>query len=400
MWSRIVGIIVVVLLMAGAAWALWPRPLVVETAEIGRGSLTVVVEEDGTSRIREVFRVSAPVAGRLTRVTLHVGDTVTEGETVASIQPSGPGLLDARSRRMAEAAVEAAEAAVSLGEANLAQAEAQRSFAGTELERTTALAERALVSTQVLQRVQLEAATARSAMAAAQASLVMRRQELESARAALIEGDGGNGETCCTDVRAPAGGRVLEVLTESEQVVQPGTPLMDIGDPADLEVVVEVLSSDAVSIAIGADATIERWGGDPLRARVDRIDPVAITRISALGIEEQRTRVVLSLLDPPEARAGLGHGFRVVARIVVWHEDDLVTVPMGALFRRGDDWAVFVVEEGTARLRTIDLGQRNDTAAEVTDGLAVGDQVIVHPSDTIEDGSAVVPQDADAATPQ
>ena len=395
MWSRLVGIIIVALLIAGAAWALWPRPLTVETAQIGRGELTVAVEEDGTSRIREVFRVSAPVAGRLTRVTLHVGDPVTAGQTLASIQPSGPGLLDARSRRMAEAAVEAAQASVSFAEANLAQAEAQRNFANTELERTTALAERSLVSTQVEQRVQLEAATARSAVAAAQASLVMRRQELASARAALIEGEGGNGsDTCCTDVRAPADGRVLDVLTESEQVVQPGTPLMDIGDPADLEIVVEVLSSDAVLIAEGAEATIERWGGEPLHAVVERIDPVAVTRVSALGIEEQRTRVVLSLLDPPETRTRLGHGFRVVARIVVWKQDDLVIVPMGALFRRGDDWAAFVVEDGTARLRTIELGQRNDTVAEVADGLEVGDTVIVHPSDTIEDGHGVVIQTA------
>ena len=195
-------------------------------------------------------------------------------------------------------------------------------------------------------------------------------------------------------MRAPADGRVLEVLTESEQVVQPGTPLMDIGDPADLEIVVEVLSSDAVLIAEGAEATIERWGGEPLHAVVERIDPVAVTRVSALGIEEQRTRVVLSLLDPPETRTRLGHGFRVVARIVVWKQDDLVIVPMGALFRRGDDWAAFVVEDGTARLRTIELGQRNDTVAEVADGLEVGDTVIVHPSDTIEDGHGVVIQTA------
>lgn len=392
MWSRLVGIVIVALLVAGAAWALWPRPLAVETAAIGRGALTIAVEEDGTSRIREVFRVSAPVAGRLARVTLHVGDRVAAGDTVASILPSGPGLLDARSRRMAEAAVEAAQAAVSLAEANLAQAEAQRNFSAAELERTKALAERSLVSTQVEQRVQLEAATARGNVAAAQAALVMSRQELASAQAALIEGEASNGDSCCTDVRSPADGRVLEVLTESEQIVQPGTPLMDIGDPAELEVVVEVLSSDAVRIAEGAEATIERWGGEPLRALVDRIDPVAVTRVSALGIEEQRTRIVLALLDAPEARERLGHGFRVVARIVVWHEEDLVTVPMGALFRRGDDWAVYVVEDGTARLRTVDLGQRNDVAAEVIGGLEIGDRVIVHPSDTIEDGFGVVPQ--------
>jgi HlyD family secretion protein len=191
-------------------------------------------------------------------------------------------------------------------------------------------------------------------------------------------------------VRSPAGGHILEVLTESEQVVQAGTPLMDIGDPADLEIVVEVLSSDAVRIAEGAEATIERWGGEPLRARVQRIDPVAVTRVSALGIEEQRTRVVLELKDAPAVYARLGHGFRVVARIVIWR-NEVLAVPMGALFRRGDDWVVFVDEGGTARLRRVELGHRNDTAAEVIGGLEAGETVIVHPSDTLEDGYSVVP---------
>jgi len=390
MWARWIGIAAVVLLVLGAAWALWPRPIEVETAVVGRAELTMVVEEEGITRIREIFRVSAPVAGRLTRVAMHVGDLVGNGETVASIGPSGPGLLDERSRRIAEAAVVAAEAAVSLAEANLAQAEAQNSYATAELARTLALAEQSLVSTKMEERAQLEAATARESVAAARAALVMRRQELESARAALIEGEGGTAvERCCTEVRSPADGHILEVLTESEQVVQAGTPLMDIGDPADLEVVVEVLSSDAVRIVEGAEATLERWGGEPLRAVVKRIDPVAVTQVSALGIEEQRTRVVLDVLDGPEARARLGHGYRVVARIVVWR-DNVVSVPMGALFRRGDDWVVFVTENGTARVRTVQLGHRSDAAAEIVAGLAVGDIVIVHPSDALGDGHNVV----------
>ena len=369
----------------------------VETATIGRQDLTVSVEEEGTSRIRECLPPSAPVAGRLTRVTSRVGDAVAAGQTVASIQPAGPGLLDERSRRMAEAAAQAAERAVALAEANLAQAEAQLEFATAELARTSALAARALVSTQVEQRVNLEAATARESVAAARAALIMRQQERASAQAALIEGEGGNGiAVCCAEVRAPVAGRVLEVLTENEQVVQPGAPLMDIGDPADLEVVVEVLSSDAVRLVEGAEATIERWRR-AAHAAVARIDPVAVTRVSALGIEEQRTRVVLELLDGPELRPRLGHGFRVVARIVVWRGADLAVVPMGALFRRGDDWGVFVVVGGTARLRTVGLGQRNETHAEIVAGLDVGNVVIVHPSDTIEDGRAVVPLSLAAA---
>lgn len=392
MWSRLIGIAIVLLLVAGAAWALWPRPLNVETATIERRDLVVTIEEEGETRIREVYRVAAPIAGRLTRVTMHVGDDVIAGQTVASLLPAGPGLLDERSRRIATAAADAAAAAVAMAEANLAQARAHLDFATAESERTSALADRALVSTRVEQQATLEATTAAQAVTAAEAALLMRQQELESARAALIEGEGDSASSeCCTDIRAPASGRILTVLTESEQVVQPGTPIMEIGDPTDLEVVVEVLSSDAVRLTEGADATIERWGGDPLHAAVRRIDPVAVTRVSALGVEEQRAQVILDFVDGPEVRPRLGHGFRIVARIAVWRGADLVTVPLGALFRRGEAWAVFTVEDGRARLRTVQLGQRTEQFAEVLDGLAAGDTVIVHPGDTVEDQSAVTP---------
>ena len=300
-----------------------------------------------------------------------------------------PGLLDERSRRIAEATLQAATAAVTLAEANLAQAEAQRQYADVQLQRTTELAEKGLVSTQREQQVQLEAATARDGVTASEAALAMRRQELASARAALIEGEAESAGPCCTEVRSPTTGNVLAVLTESAQVVSAGMPLLDIGDPTDLEVVVDVLSSDAVTIPERAEARIDRWGGEPLRAAVKRIDPVAVTRVSALGIEEQRTRVVLDLLDGPQVRPRLGHGFRVVAMIAVWR-GNVLAVPLGALFRQGDDWVVFVVEDGRAQLRTIEIGRRNNEIAEVVAGLEMGDQVIVHPADTLESGSAVV----------
>lgn len=393
MWSRIIAIAVVVLLVAAAAWTLWPRPTEVEVATIARGPLTVLVEQQGIAQIREVFRVSAPVGGTLTRLTLEVGDLVSAGQVIASIGPAAPALLDDRARRVAQASLAAAEAAVDLASSNLAQAEAQLSFAAAELDRAEALADKGLVSSGAEQRVLLQAQTAEEGVAAARAALLMRQRERESAQAALYgRGGDGTGATCCTLVVAPAAGRVLQVLTQSELVVQPGTPLVEIGDPSDLEIVVEVLSSDAVQLAEGAAATIEDWGGPPLGARVHQIDPVAITKISALGIEEQRTRVVLELLDPPEMRPRLGHGFRAVARIVLWQGEDLVTLPMSALFRRGDAWAVFRVEGGRAVLRELRLGERNEEHAEVLEGLSPGDTVIVHPSDTIEDGSTVVAQ--------
>ncbi|MBN9315243.1 MAG: HlyD family efflux transporter periplasmic adaptor subunit [Devosia sp.] len=391
MLGRIISIAVVLLILAGAAWALWPRPVGVDTALIGRGDLKVTVEEEGLARIREVFRVSAPVAGKLTRVAVHAGDKVALNQVVATIEPAGPGLLDERTRRIAEAAIQAAEAAVTLAEAGLSQAEAQNAYAQADLKRKVALADRGLVSSQIEQQATLAAATAQKSVDVATATLAMRRQDLEGARAALIEGSGGPSSTaaCCVTVASPIDGEVLNVLNESELVVQPGTPLMDLGDPTNLEIVVDVLSTDAVRIVPHASATIEGWGGEPLRAEVERISPTAITKVSALGIEEQRTEVVLRLLDPPQKWTRLGHGFRVVAHIVVWEGVDSLLVPVGALFRRGEDWEVFLVESGQAKLRTIGIGERSDAYAEVTTGLAAGDVVILNPADTISDGTSV-----------
>lgn len=389
MWSRIVSIVVVIGILAGAAWSLWPRPISVETAIVGTSGLEVPVQEDGISRISEVFHVSVPVTGRLTRVTLHAGDNVVEGQTLAFIQPIGPGLLDERSRRVAEAAVQAALAGIEVAEVGLAQAEANRDFANAELTRTATLAERGIVSVQTEQRAVLAAKTADKSVESARATLLMHQRELDSAQAALIEGGGSTTGTCCVEVKAPASGRVLSVFTESEQVLQPGTLLMDIGDPSDLEVQVDVLSNDAVRIDLGDRATILGWGGDPLRAEVVRVDPTATTKVSALGIEEQRTGVTLRFLDGAESRRGLGHGYRVTARIVVWEGKDLVTVPLGALFRSGEDWSVFVVEDGVARLRTLLLGQRNAELAEVVSGLTTGETIIIHPGDDVVNGRSV-----------
>ncbi|HTM77537.1 MAG TPA: HlyD family efflux transporter periplasmic adaptor subunit [Devosia sp.] len=392
MWSRIIGIAIVIAIAAAAAWALWPRPITVETAAIGINDLEVTVEEDGISQIREVFHVSLPVTGRLTRVGLHAGDSVMEGQTIAQIRSVPPGLLDERSRRIARAGAEAALAAIEVAKASLAQATAINDFAQRELERTLALADRGLVSAQVAQKATLEAKTAQEALDAARASLLMHQRELESAQAGLLEGVDSTVEQCCVELKAPASGRVLSVLTESEQVMQAGTPLMDIGDPTDLEVEVDVLSSDAVRIVPGAAAMVKDWGGDPLPAQVARIDPLAITKVSALGIDEQRTSVLLRLLGDPKTRAGLGHGYRVTASIVVWQGKGLVTVPLGALFRTGQDWTVFVVEEGVARLRILQVGQRNTEQAAVISGLAKGETVILHPGDTVFEGRSVTPE--------
>lgn len=391
MLGRIVTAIAILLAASGVAWALWPRPFEVETALVQRGSLEVLVEEEGESRIREVFTVSTPVTGQLQRPSMHVGDAVSAGETVvAIIRPVVPGLLDERSRRVGEAAASAALAAVDLAAAQVSQSEKQLKFAETALDRTVQLSQRELVSRQVLEKAQYEFDVATTAVQTSEAALLVRQRELASAEAALIEGNStGTAGACCVEVKAPVSGRILQVLTESEQVVQAGTPLLKVGDPRNLEVVVDLLSRDAVLLQPGARATIDGWGGKPLAAELIHIDPVATTKVSALGIEERRTTATLRILTPASSWERLGHGFRVVAHIVRWSADDVLTVPIGALFRVDSRWAVFVVENGRAATRLIEIGERNADAAEVLAGLEQGDEVILHPADTISSGSAV-----------
>lgn len=394
MLRRIVGLAIFLAVLVAAAWALWPRPVAVETAVLSRQNLRVVVEDEGKSRIRDVFTVSAPIPGQMMRVDLMAGDVVEADKTVvATLRPVTPTLLDARALRIAEAAVAAAQAGVDLSLAQLRQAEAQLSFMRSELQRAETLAERGTISPRSFEKAKLDVDTAQAAVESARAAQMVRQRELESAEAALSQGQRPRGDgQCCVEVRAPVSGRVLRVLTESEQVVNAGTPLVEIGDPDDLEIVADILSRDAVRIVPGASAEILGWGGDPLPAHVLRIDPSAETKISALGIEEQRVNVVLGLDGPHQAWERLGHGFRVIVRIDLWQGQDILAVPIGSLFRHGDSWAVFVMETGRARLRSVTIGERNDEFAEVRDGLAAGETVILHPSDLVEDGVAVEPQ--------
>jgi HlyD family secretion protein len=273
------------------------------------------------------------------------------------------------------------------------QAEAQLTFIRTELDRAERLSRQGTISDRALDKARLDVSTAAAALDSARASLDVRQKELERAEAALIENGSSEG-SCCTEIRAPVTGRILRVLTESEQVVPAGTPLMEIGDPGDVEIVVDVLSRDAVEIRPGAKAVIDNWGGPPLPATVERVEPSAVTKISALGIEEQRVAVVLDL-NGTQGQDALGDGFRVVARITVWEGKDLVAVPVAALFRQGGDWAVYVVANGRAELRLVELGRRNGALAEVKAGLAAGDVVVLHPSDQMADGVTVAPGAAD-----
>lgn len=369
-------------------WAFLPAPVTVETAPVTRGDLTVSTEAEGEARVREVIVVSAPIAGLLQRVSLHPGDTVTAGQVVAQIGPVTPALLDSRARAVAEATAAAAAAAVDLARSQLMQAEAARDFARTEADRARTLFARAALSQRMLDDATLSERTAESAVASARATLAVREKELDSARA-MLDGAPASATACCVEVTAPVAGTILNVTTEDEQVLQPGTPIMQIGNLQDMEIVVHVLSRDAVDIAKGADATITNWGGADLPARVERVEPGAETRISALGIEEQRVEVRLSLRAPPPPT--LGHGFRVTARITTALARNILRVPIAALFRSGGDWAVYTAEDGRAALHLLSLGRRNDEWAEVLTGLDAEARVILHPSDAIADRLRIKP---------
>lgn len=369
-------------------WAFLPRPVVVETAVVERRNLAVEIEAEGEARIREVFTVSAPIAGKLERILLHAGDRVDAGAVVARIGPAAPALLDSRSRAVAEATAAAASAAVDLARAQLAQAGATLEFSTGEADRARALYERSTLSKRLLDNAVLAQRTAEAAVASAQANLSVREREQDSARAVLAT-DANGGERCCIEIVTPVAGRILRVATENEQVVQAGTPIIDIGDPANMEIAVDLLSRDAVRIEVGGLATITGWGGPDLAARVERIEPTAVTRVSALGIEEQRVEVILALGGDRKDRQALGHGFRVLARLRVWDGQDVLAIPVGALFRDGSDWAAYVVSDGRAVLRRIGIGERNASFAQVLDGLVEGDQVVIHPSDTVSNGVRV-----------
>lgn len=379
--------------VAALVWAMAPRPVMVDLATIARGPLEVTVEDEGTTRIREVYTVSAPTSGKMLRSPLTVGDPVVAGVTVvARFAPGDPLFLDARSRRVAEATVEAAKSAVALAETQVDQARSQLAFARSDLRRATELAEHRTIAERNLEKARLDVATGESAVASALATLDVRRRELESARAQLIQpGEGGaRSAECCIEVRSPVNGRVLRIIAESEQVVGAGSPLVEIGDANDLELVVDLLSRDAVRVEPGASARIESWGGEAtLAARVRRVEPTGYTKVSALGIEEQRVKVVLDFVDPPEKWRRLGHVFRIVARIVVWRGDSEIAVPIGALFRSGERWAVFALAEGRAKLRPVEIAERNQRFARVVSGLAEGERVILHPSDAIRDGTRI-----------
>ena len=390
--KRGVFALVALAIAAALVYALMPRPVLVDTATVSRGTLKVTVDEEGETRIREIYVVSAPIGGMVRRSPREVGDEVVKDKTlIAVIEPEDPSFLDIRKRRELEAAVAAAEASIILTESQIRRARHELAFAKSDLQRTQSLAERGTVSQRTLEKAALEVEIRAASLAQAEANLELRKRELESAKARLIGpeqgGDVKTGTSCCVEVTAPEGGRVLKIHHESEQIVKSGAPLLEIGDPQDLEIVVDLLSTDAVKVKPGAEAQVEGWGGPGvLKATVRRVDPAGFTKVSALGIEEQRVNTILDIKSPREGWITLGHDFRVYVRITVWSSDNALRVPLSALFRQGSDWAVFKVGDGQARRTIVKLGERNTADAELISGLEEGDSVILHPSDKVSDG--------------
>jgi HlyD family secretion protein len=382
----------VIAIIAGFYLALRPKPILVDAAAVIDGPMTVTVDQEGETRVKDIYVVSAPIAGYLDRQRLEEGDAVQANETVvASIHPLSPPLIDRRTEVELRAAVEAAKSAVTFADAQYKQAEADLRLAQSNLQRAEQLSQTSIISQKALDQATNDLSVKAAALDSAKANIGLRQAELASAEAKLMPLDGTfrspSGADCCVRVTAPVDGVVLKVLVKSEQAVSGGTPLAEIGDPHDLELVVDLLSADAVRIKPGDHAAITDWGGDhPLDATVRRIDPAAFTKVSALGIEEQRVNVILDL-DKPET--ALSQAYRVYARLAVWRSGKALQVPIGALFRDKGEWSVFRVSDGRATLTKVSIGHMNDETAEVLSGLSKGDSVVVHPSDTLADGGLV-----------
>lgn len=377
-------------LAALIAYAFWPKPLDVEAASITRGPLAVTVDGDGRTRIKDRFVVSAPVGGQIERIALRPGDRLKLGGPLTVVTPIEAPLLDARSRAQADAQLRLARAAEAQAVARVRTAEAASEHAKAELGRMEQLEKTGAIAAAALEDAQLAARTAAAELDSARFGVGVARSQVELAAAAARRVAGEVDETAGVPVKSPVDGAVLRVITESAGVVAAGAPLVEVGDPAALEIVLDLLSADAVMVKPGAETWIEHWGGERrLDARVRLVEPSGFTKVSALGVEEQRVNVVADFTGDPAERAALGDGYRVHARIVVWQSADAVRVPLSALFRDGDRWAVFVIDGDRAKKRAVEIGHRGDREAEVVSGAAEGDRVITHPGDRVKDGARV-----------
>jgi HlyD family secretion protein len=387
--AAVFGALVILLLV----WAFTPGPVPADFAQVTRGSLDVAIEEEGETRVRDRFVVSAPLPGRLQRIELEPGDPVKAGETVvARLLPTDPVLLDVRTRSELQARVRAAETSVGTARADRERLAADLDFARRDLKRAEGLWNAGLASREQFDAAQRAVRTLEEGLRAAEFAIKTAEYQRDVARAGLLQsqGQGRHGATAVS-LRSPVDGVLLRRLQESETVVQPGQPLVELGELTRMEVVSDLLSTDAVRVQPGHHVFLEQWGGDAaLRGRVRRVEPSGFMKISALGVEEQRVNVIIDFDDPIDAARRLGDGYRVEVRIVIWSKDKVLKVPVSSLFRHEGGWAVFRLENERAVRRAVRIGQRNGVEAEVLSGLTAGETVVAYPSDDVQDGVKVV----------
>ena len=384
--------LLVVLVIASLVWGFWPRPVLVETATVSRAPLTVMIEEEGRTRVIDRYVISAPVDGVACRVDLNVGDSIDQGQVLLSISPLESQVLDPRSRAQAEARVAAANAALLAAKDEAEAAKASADFYTTEVKRLRTLAKRSVISREALDRAEMQALSANASLRSAGHAVDVAQYEREAAEAVLQYSAGAvSGEPAeRVPVRSPISGKILKIPHECEGPVRTGEALFEVGDPSLLEVEVDVLSADAVKIKPGTKVLFDRWGGEQVLEGVVRtIEPVGFTKVSALGVEEQRVLVIVDFISPADLWQRLGDGYHVEAQFVLWHEDNVLQVPASSLFRADNGWAVFVVDAGRTTRRAVKVGQRNGLHAQIVENLEQGEIVINHPADDIEEGLRV-----------
>jgi len=391
-WQRrITWFVVLLLIVAALVYGFRPQPQLVETASATRAPLQVAIEEEGKTRVIDRYVITAPVAGTTCRVDLNVGDSVDKNQMLVTIDPLPSQALDPRSRAVAEARVAATEAALRAADQNVDSARADAELAVKELKRLQPLAEQGHVSMDRLDQAGAQKRGTAAALRSAEFAVDVAKHELEAARTALrYTGNPSSNAEDRVQVLAPVDGRILKLQHECEGVVSRGEPLMEIGDTRSLEIETDVLSANAVQIKPGMAVLYERWGGEkPLTGQVRRVEPVGFTKISALGVEEQRVLIISDITSHPEEWQTLGDGYRVESRFILWEDQDVLQIPASALFRSNGQWTLFVMQDGKARRRTVKVGRSNGLAAQILDGLTEGEAVITHPDDTIEDGVRV-----------
>ena len=387
---RVMFGVIALVVLAAIFWTLRTPPLEVDAARVLEAPLTVTINDEGETRVRDMFVVAAPINGRLLRVDLDAGDPVIAGSTiVAKIMPSQPDFLNPRSDAETRAQIQALQANVRSSASRITQADADRKLAAANFERIDALFQRGFATRTAHDAARAARDASAARLAEARGAKDAAHSELQAARARLI-GPSGTGSGKILEIRAPESGSVLRLIHESETPIAAGTPIVEIGNPVAIEIVTDLLSRDAVRIKPGSNVLIDNWGGEqPLAGKVLRIEPFGFTKISALGVEEQRVNVILEFTDPEKARERLGHGYRVIVRIIEWSDDKVLQVPISALFRDKGQWSVFVVRNSEANLVRVKVGRMNDEHAQILEGLEADQSVILHPSEKIENETAV-----------